>query len=491
MNSPDLQSLISAPDFDPNSQGGRFWYEQYQQHQAENQQLREQLETLQTDLEQLKEKLQKLTNRTSENSSQSSSQDGPKKKTKAQQPGKGRKRGPKFNHRGKTRNHFERVDHKRELTLDNCPKCGGALNRLEAGRVRHQQIAELVSQAVEIWEYERPEYECPNCGWSGHADLPLGCREGFSYGALLSSFVGWLGYGGNLSWAKQRYVVETILGIPLSQGSLSKMHQWFCQSLYPSYEQWWSVIQHPGVRCVDETSYRVNGVNYWLWVATSAEVCVLFLVPTRSSAEVKSLLGEEFQGILSSDCWSAYGPQSASAKQKCLAHIERELKAMQSSRFVDNRHFADEVFAIFHQARQAYRAYHQQQLSLADLHLCRVSVEAQLQQLLDHPPKKGWPADAQNLANRFRRHWDEWFTFLSYPQVKPDNNDAERALRPVVVHRKVSGGARSHWGGQLVAMMFSFLETMRLQGNNAVEELSKLLSNLERSPPQTQSPVAN
>ena len=75
--------------------------------------------------------------------------------------------------------------------------------------------------------------------------------------------------------------------------------------------------------------------------------------------------------------------------------------------------------------------------------------------------------------------------------VKPDNNDAERALRPVVVHRKVSGGARSHWGGQLVAMMFSFLETMRLQGNNAVEELSKLLSNLERSPPQTQSPVAN
>ena len=127
-------------------------------------------------------------------------------------------------------------------------------------------------------------------------------------------------------------------------------------------------------------------------------VCFVHLVPTRSSAEVKSLLGEEFQGILSSDCWSAYGPQSASAKQKCLAHIERELKAMQSSRFVDNRHFADEVFAIFHQARQAYRAYHQQQLSLADLHLCRVSVEAQLQQLLDHPPKKGWPADAQKFG---------------------------------------------------------------------------------------------
>lgn len=164
---------------------------------------------------------------------------------------------------------------------------------------------------------------------------------------------------------------------------------------------------------------------------------------------------------------------------------------MQSSRFADNRRVADEVFSIFHQARQAYRAYHQQQLSLQALQQCRADVEAQLRYLLDNPPPKGWPADAQTLANRFERHWDEWFTFLSEPVVKPDNNDAERALRPVGVHRKVSGGARSQWGGQLVAMMFSFLETMRLQGKNAVEELCKLLSNLGRSPPQALSPVAN
>jgi len=55
---------------------------------------------------------------------------------------------------------------------------------------------------------------------------------------------------------------------------------------------------------------------------------------------------------------------------------------------------------------------------------------------------------AQRLANRIKRHWDEWFTFLSHPEVKPDNNEAERALRPVVVHRKVSGGARSDWGAK-------------------------------------------
>ena len=106
-----------------------------------------------------------------------------------------------------------------------------------------------------------------------------------------------------------------------------------------------------------------------------------------------------------------------------------------------------------------------------------------LQQIFQAPPKKGWPYDAQRLINRLKRHWDEWFTFLTYPEVKPDNNDAERALRPIVIHRKVSGGARSDWGAELVAQMFSFLETMRLQGHNAIVQLCELLSLAGRSPP--------
>jgi hypothetical protein len=96
-------------------------------------------------------------------------------------------------------------------------------------------------------------------------------------------------------------------------------------------------------------------------------------------------------------------------------------------------------------------------------------------------------SDAQRLANRLKRHWDEWFTFLTHPEVKPDNNDAERALRPLVVHRKVSGGARSDWGAKLVAQMFSLLETVRLQGGDVIAQLCELLSLAGRSPPGLQS----
>ena len=88
-------------------------------------------------------------------------------------------------------------------------------------------------------------------------------------------------------------------------------------------------------------------------------------------------------------------------------------------------------------------------------------------------------------------YWADWFTFLSQPEVNPDNNDAvrvaapleQRGLRPVVIHRKVTGGARSDWGAQLVAMMFSFLESMRHQGKNAVDHLFELIASSGCSPP--------
>lgn len=69
-----------------------------------------------------------------------------------------------------------------------------------------QQVAELVEQPIEIREYHRPLYQCPKCGWTGYSPMPWGVKEGFSYGGRLCSIVGWLGYGGNLTWRKQEYL---------------------------------------------------------------------------------------------------------------------------------------------------------------------------------------------------------------------------------------------------------------------------------------------
>jgi transposase len=114
--------------------------------------------------------------------------------------------------------------------------------------------------------------------------------------------------------------------------------------------------------------------------------------------------------------------------------------------------FAQQILPILDSTRRAHQDYHADKLTLEQLQNHRLIVEAQLAQVLNTPPEKGWAADAQALANCFTCYWSDWFTFLTHPQVKPDNNDAvreatlleQRALGPVVIHRK--GGARSQWG---------------------------------------------
>jgi transposase len=442
-----------------------------------------QLKALQEEIEQLKEEKDKLKNRTSQNSSIPPSSDSLKKPCDKSKRKKGRKRGPKYNHSGKTRNGFGSADKIIFLEPDVCHLCNSALETIATAPVKVQQVAEIVEQPIEIREYHRPKCKCRLCGWSGYSSLPPGVKEGFSYGARLSSIVGWLGYGGNLTWRKQEYFVEYVLGLPISQGSIAKMHKWFQESLEPSYQQWLSYIQNPGVRCVDETTYCIDGIKYWLWVATSEKICVLMLAPTRSSAELEKLLGADFAGILSSDCFSAYNPQTARYKQKCLAHLERDLKALQTSRFHENRDFATKVIAVLWQGRIAHQDYLEGKITREELVQQRCVVEEKLLEIISEAKSKSSPSDTLRLSQRIQRHWDEWFTFLSHPQVKPDNNDAERALRPIVVHRKVSGGSRSDWGAQLVTQMFSFLETMRLQGSDVIAQLCELLSLAGRSPP--------
>lgn len=177
--------------------------------------------------------------------------------------------------------------------------------------------------------------------------------------------------------------------------------------MQPIYQQWLSYVQQPGVRCVDETTYCIDGIKHWLWVATSDRVCVILLVPTRSRAELKQLLGQDFEGILSSDCFSAYNPQSVVAKQKCLTHLEGELEALKLSRFEGNRLFAQAVGEILTTTRTLYQDYHLRKLIPLLSARNRPVIEAQQQAVLHHPPVTGWPADAQGLANRIERHWRE------------------------------------------------------------------------------------
>jgi len=64
---------------------------------------------------------------------------------------------------------------------------------------------------------------------------------------------------------------------------------------------------------VDETPWLVQGVKEWLWVAGAEMFCLFHAADTRSREELKAMLGESFDGVLSSDDFSVYNGYDVTA----------------------------------------------------------------------------------------------------------------------------------------------------------------------------------
>jgi len=63
------------------------------------------------------------------------------------------------------------------------------------------------------------------------------------------------------------------------------------------------------------------------------------------------------------------------------------------------------------------------------------------------------------------------WTFTRVVGIEPTNNTAERALRPAVIHRKLSFGTQSASGSRFLERLLSVSETCRLQNRNVYQYL--------------------
>ena len=87
---------------------------------------------------------------------------------------------------------------------------------------------------------------------------------------------------------------------------------------------------------VDETPWLVKGIKEWMWVVCGEGFCLFHAGDTRSRAELETLLGQSFAGVLSSDDFSLYNGYPVTAQQKCLAHLRRHFKKVIKLKHGDN-----------------------------------------------------------------------------------------------------------------------------------------------------------
>ncbi|MCL0105076.1 transposase, partial [Dehalococcoidia bacterium] len=159
----------------------------------------------------------------------------------------------------------------------------------------------------------------------------------------------------------------------------------------------------------DETGWRVNGDNHWLWVFTSKNAALYHIDESRGGKVVTNILGQKYQGVLGCDFLSAYNELDAGAKQRCLAHFLREIKKVQEKNefppdSIDGT-FSSELKTILKQTIDVWNKHREGTAGSDDLAQTKDRVIPKIIELLLLPLEH---EDTQRLRNRIIRHNQEF-----------------------------------------------------------------------------------
>ena len=357
----------------------------------------------------------------------------------------------------------------------------GELSRLRRPPVRrldpaHSGSLELLTNhlpvvPVQVTEHVYIARTCPVCR---RRCTPPAVLDGVVLGQQrrgvnLLSLIATLREEGRLPIRSVQWYLDTVHQLRRSVGAIVSAIHRTAQRAQPAVAQVLERIRASPVVHADETGWRQNGNNGYVWTfSTPTER--YFLRRGRGKAVVDEALGESFSGVLVSDFYAAYhhydGP-----KQRCWAHLLRDIHDLVAL-YPKDTSLAQWAAAV-HQLYVEARSFTHPQAR--PRRTAQLAWERQLLAICQ--PFLADPLAVQaKLCRRIERHIKELFVFVAEPDVPSDNNPAERSLRHLVISRKVSGGTRSERGTESKMTLASIFGTWRAQGLNPLAACRQLLT---------------
>ena len=385
---------------------------------------------------------------------------------------KRRKRSPgaKPGHPGSRRKPPEHVDHRKEHRADQCPDCGGPLQRCAETRIRYTEDIPVVRP--EVTEHTIHRDWCPQCRKGVEPKVP-DALPGSTLGNHVLVLSAWLHYGLGNTLSQIVEVFNFHLQMKITPGGLMQMWYRVQAILYSWYEQIQQEALHSAVLHADESGWRVDGKTHWLWCFTTRNLTYYMINRSRGSPALMTFFIEEFAGTLVTDFWGAYNAVVCALRQTCLVHLLRELHHTEQYK-APGKHwpeFAKKLRRLVGDAIRLWRG--RAEFSEETYALRRDRITTRLTELLDTPWKD---RHAKRLIKRLRRHQNDLFTFLDQPDVPFDNNAAERAVRPAVIIRKNSYGNRSDRGADCQSVLMSIFRTLKQRGHDPIQTISAALA---------------
>ncbi len=115
-----------------------------------------------------------------------------------------------------------------------------------------------------------------------------------------------------------------LFGVRISVGAIDQACQRTSAVLAGPHERLTRQVLASGAVNVDETGWYLSGENRWMWTAATPDAAIFAIAEDRHSDRLTELLGIDFEGIVTSDRWWAYGLLTPEARQACWSHLQRD-----------------------------------------------------------------------------------------------------------------------------------------------------------------------
>jgi transposase len=425
---------------------------------AENKQLREEVAYLKLQLKELQDKIYRKKVK--------------KEPAPPSEPPPAKKHGPALGHLGWFRKKPPRMDRTEIVRLKNCPHCGTGGLRI-CGRPQDHIQEDIVFPQVHVTCYRKHRYYCKQCQkvvtGRGAQELPR------SYlGPRAKTLAAYLKYHIKVSDRDIQKLFRHLFRLKLTASAIPGFRNQFRQRLKPIYTALKTRLKQAPFLNADETGWRLDGENHWLWNFSNQKISLTHIDKRRGQKVVEHILGKKYPGILISDFLSAYNQIETLAKQRCLVHLRRDLKRVREGLPEDRtvQRFCQRTQNLIDQAEQLVTRYQAGQISKRAFERKRAGLQQALEDLQWTDPAH---KILQRFVKRFHRHRGELLTFLDYPGIPSHNNAAERQIRPHVLLRKITFGNRSQGGIESHNVLMSLFQTAQLNQVEPLQALQKIL----------------
>lgn len=256
-----------------------------------------------------------------------------------------------------------------------------------------------------------------------------------------------------LSYEQVRTILNTLFHLTISDGEIAKILEREAAKLVITEQAMLASIRQETSHHLDESRYDVKGEARFVWSLTGGESgdTVYTMGVSRGKGIAEALRGNSL-GVLVSDDYGAYRTL-ATEHQLCFAHLIRKFRDLAT-----HQDFTPEQILKIQGTYREIKAFFQTIKMVCrgpDPETHRQMLTTQLTDIAMINPTD--PKPVVRLKTTLKRNINQYLTCLSFPAIALTNNVAERALRHVVIKRKISFGCQSERGARTLGTLLSVL----------------------------------